>query len=401
MNYNSDGFLLLCDLDGVIKKVYYNSILDNMNELSGKLFVNIFNSVSIRKSLDFLVQIKKDQITFGWELEISKNSESVMVYFGGALIDNGLLIFGSLKKVNFEKIITDMMLINNEQTNIIRSLEKNQNIPGEKNRKDGSLVFDQLSQVINELTDMQRELNKKNVELAELNNLKNQFLGMAAHDLRNPLGIIFSYSEFLEEEKDDFTPEQFQFIKHINSLSLHMLNLVTDILDVTAIESGMVTLNYVELDILSLVSSIVMLNKAISDKKLINLRFHSDEKSILISVDKDKIDQVVTNLITNAVKYSNSNTEVLVEVIKNTTEIIISVKDQGQGIEKNELNLLFKPFQKTSTKSTGGEKSTGLGLFIAKKIIEAHRGNIKVESDFGKGSTFTISLPFKIINNHQ
>ncbi|MCK9280240.1 MAG: HAMP domain-containing histidine kinase [Melioribacteraceae bacterium] len=393
MNNHNNGFLLLCDFDGVIQKVYYNSILNNIDDLSGKLFVNVFNSTSIGKSLDFLIHIKKDQFTFGWEFEVNNNSESVMVYLGGALIDNALIIIGSREKANIEIIINDMMLINNEQTNIIRSLEKKQTIPGDKNGEKGSLVFNELSQVINDLTNMQRELNKKNVELAELNYQKNQFLGMAAHDLRNPLGIISSYCEFLEEDKDDFTPEQFEFIKNINLLSLQMLNYVNELLDVSAIESGKVTLNFEELDIISLVRSIVILNKAISDKKLINLHFHSDEKSIILSVDKNKINQVVTNLITNALKYSEPNTEVLIEVIKNTKEIIISVKDQGQGIGEDELNLLFKPFQKTSNKSTGGEKSTGLGLFIVKRIVEAHGGNIKLESNLGKGSTFRISLP--------
>jgi len=116
----------------------------------------------------------------------------------------------------------------------------------------------------------------------------------------------------------------------------------------------------------------------------------------MMQIDKNKIEQVMTNLITNAIKFSQANTIINVGLKLDETNVIISVTDQGQGIDKEELNLLFKPFKKTSTKSTAGEKSTGLGLFIVKRIVEAHNGKIWAESELTKGSTFIVSLPIHI-----
>ncbi len=113
---------------------------------------------------------------------------------------------------------------------------------------------------------------------------------------------------------------------------------------------------------------------------------------ILVNADKIKIEQVFTNLISNGIKFSNPNTVILVSITETENSVVVKVKDQGQGIKENELNLLFKPFQKTSSKSTAGEPSTGLGLFIVKRIIEAGKGKIWVESEVNKGTTFFVEL---------
>jgi len=336
----------------------------------------------------------------GWELILKADDNSEPYFFSGALLEGSITIFGSRSNVNFQKFLTGLMRINTEQANKIRELEKTLKDSLGPDPDLSTNFMDELSRLNNELVEMQRELSKKNMELGELNNLKNQFLGMAAHDLRNPLGIMINYSEFLEEDKENFTEEQTDFIKKIKSLSTFMLGMVTELLDVTAIEAGSINLNLEQTDLVSLVESNVQLNKALAEKKSISLNFQSKVQSFLLSLDKGKIDQVVSNLITNAIKYSNPETEVAVFIEKNETEAIISVKDQGQGIEKDELQLLFKPFQRTSVKSTGGEKSTGLGLFIVRRIIEAHNGSIRVESEVGKGSTFFVALPdsIKLIN---
>jgi len=131
----------------------------------------------------------------------------------------------------------------------------------------------------------------------------------------------------------------------------------------------------------------------ISDKKNIRIIFNPPSKEIIVPVDSGQFEQVMNNMISNAVKYSMSNTTVEVTIEKKGNEIVISVKDQGQGIPAPELEKLFKPFQKTSVKSTAGEQSTGLGLSIVKKIIEGHKGKISVESEVGKGSVFSVTLP--------
>ena len=396
MLFTNEGLLLICDYDGVIKKIHFNSFNSSIENSEGKLFIDILMPESLNKGLDFLVDIKINSASFGCELKIKDNNKGLSAYFSGAVIEKNFTIFGSLTKVDFEKFITGMMLINNEQTNAIRALEKEQHLLSQKNQNTSSYYFDELSRLNNELVSMQRELSKKNMELAELNNIKNQFLGMAAHDLRNPLAIIINYSEFIEEEGENLSKDQLEFISQIKSSTKFMLNLVTDLLDVTAIEAGKINLNLESVDLITLLKNIIALNKPLAVKKIINILFTSSENSITLLLDRGKIEQVITNLITNAIKYSYSKTEILVELKKTDSEVIISVKDQGQGIEEKEINLLFKPFQKTSVKSTAGEKSTGLGLYIVKRIVDGHKGRIWVESEKGKGSTFSVSLPITI-----
>jgi signal transduction histidine kinase len=115
-----------------------------------------------------------------------------------------------------------------------------------------------------------------------------------------------------------------------------------------------------------------------------------------LSIDQNKIEQVLNNIISNAIKYSNKDKNILISVTKKAEDIIFSVQDQGQGIPPEELSKLFQPFQVTSTKSTDGEKSTGLGLSIIKKIIEFHKGQVWVESEFGVGTTLYFSLPISV-----
>jgi signal transduction histidine kinase len=135
------------------------------------------------------------------------------------------------------------------------------------------------------------------------------------------------------------------------------------------------------------------LNNVIAQKKNIRIYFDCFEKMPEIVFDPAKIEQVLNNLISNAVKFSQQGTKIMVQIFLNPTDCTVSVADQGQGIPEEELGNLFKPFEKTSVQSTGGEKSTGLGLSIVRNLIIAHKGKIWVESKEGEGSVFYFSLP--------
>ncbi len=387
------GFLISCDKEGRIKKIHFNSSDIAIENFNNKLFIELFSEESISSAIEFLIKVKKHSASFGWEIFPKIVLSEEPYYFSGAIIDEEILVFGSCNKIDFNKFINQMMLINNEQVNKIRELEKTQKLVIEDKQSTNNYLFNELSRLNNELIDVQREITKKNVELAELNKLKNQFIGMVAHDLRNPLGIILNFIEFLEDEKDNFTQEQFEFICHIKTLSSFMLNLVSELLDISAIESGSIKLALESFNLVTLISQIIHLNKPFADKKSMKIVFRPEMESIQLLLDKTKIEQVVTNLLTNAIKYSPEGTTITIEIKKSNTEILISVKDEGQGIVEDELKLFFKPFQRTSSKSTGGEKSTGLGLFIVKKIVEAHKGKIWAKSEPGKGSIFYFTLP--------
>jgi signal transduction histidine kinase len=268
---------------------------------------------------------------------------------------------------------------------------------GEINSLEIETLRKNLLSANNELSNLGRELQKKNAELVKLNDLKNQFLGMAAHDLRNPIGVILSYSDFILEEAGEALGEEHrQFLTTIRKSSDFMLSMLNDLLDITKIESGRLELEIEAADLTGLVEQNVVLNRVLAAKKSIQIRIQRDAGLPPARVDRGKIQQVLNNLISNAVKFSPAGTTVTVRVFRSGDEATVSVKDEGPGIPDAERQKLFQPFSRTSVKSTGGEKSTGLGLAIAKKIILGHRGKIWAESGIGGGSTFYFTLPLEL-----
>jgi signal transduction histidine kinase len=267
----------------------------------------------------------------------------------------------------------------------------------ENNKEEDNRIYNDLTSLNNDLINLQRELAKKNTELEHLNDLKNKFRGMAAHDLRNPIGIIFSYSEFLiDETKETLSSEHREFLNIINSSAQFMLNIIDDLLDISRIESGKIELNTEPLPLIILMSKIVSLNRILSHKKHIEISLVENESGLIVIADAPKMEQVFNNLISNAIKFSMQGTTIRVELSAKDNYAIIAVHDQGQGIPEEEMDKLFRPFQKTSVKSTEGEKSTGLGLSIVKRIVEAHKGSIRVESTVGNGTSFYVSLPVSL-----
>jgi signal transduction histidine kinase len=171
-----------------------------------------------------------------------------------------------------------------------------------------------------------------------------------------------------------------------------MLDLVNNLLDVAQIESGKLRLDLQLVDLIALVRRNIALNRVLAAKKQIEIEW-AETPLPTVLFDAPKIEQVLNNLIGNAIKFSLPGTLIRVSVTRADPNVVLMVRDQGPGIPPNELVKLFKPFQKTSVKSTAGEKSTGLGLAIVKKIVEGHHGKIWIESQVGHGTTFFVSLP--------
>ena len=254
----------------------------------------------------------------------------------------------------------------------------------------------ELEEANRQLVITQRDLKQKNIELEKLNEQKNYFLGMVAHDLRNPLGAIFNSSDLLlDHDMGPLNQDQKEIIQNVKTSSEFMLHLVNDFLDIAKIESGKLTLNCSETDIIPLIKQNVYFNQMFATKKQITLTFHEPEPSQAFhaSIDSSKIQQVLNNLISNAIKFTQIGGKVDVYIQHKNNDYIVSVADNGPGIPENEQDILFNPFQSTSVKSSAGEKSTGLGLAIVKKIIQEHHGKIWVISKINQGSTFYFSIP--------
>lgn len=255
----------------------------------------------------------------------------------------------------------------------------------------------ELAEANKQLLNMHREIARKNLELEKLNEEKNKFLRIAAHDLRNPISAILSFSVLLMEESwNKLDPNEQDFLNIIKDSSEFLLKLLNELLDLSIIESGNLNLNLEETEISALIQRNIALNRILAEKKGISILFIPGFDKQMIKLDPVKTEQVLNNLISNAIKFSFEGKviEVKTRVDDNVCEIIVS--DQGQGIPQSDQQKLFQPFAKRSVLSTAGERSTGLGLSIVKKIVEGHGGKIWVESEVGKGSTFFVTFPINI-----
>ena len=394
------GTAFILNESGVVVQILRDDINFFDNTTENPLLTSLIDSQSVQKALNMLEMLKISGSVFKWELQCSSNKEYERLNFSGIKNSDGLILVASPYQQNIENYFDELMKINNEHINSIRSLSKKYRRI--KSDQKESQIYDELTQLNNELSSAQRKLAKKTAELEKTNEIKNRMIGMAAHDLRNPLTIIQTYSDFLlddfSKKRDDNADGEIQtIIKEIRNASQFMLNLVTDLLNVSHIESGKITLSITEIDLIAFFDHQVSINTMFANKKNISLKFNPDISSLTIEADKEKIQQVVNNLISNAIKYSHSNTTITLDVTHQPKEkmVVFSVQDEGQGIPEEEIKELFKPFANISVQPTSGEDSTGLGLAITKRIVDAHNGTIWVESTPGEGSTFFVKLPME------
>lgn len=247
-----------------------------------------------------------------------------------------------------------------------------------------------LSRLLYFITVLTKELDDQNHLLQTLNEQKNEFLGIAAHDLRNPIGVILGISKLLEKQTGD---EHKKYTEIISGTSSTMLQLINDLLDISKIESGKLDLKVAEIDYIAFIERNIRMNEYFAQNKNIGIVSEFGIQNQILSFDDGKIDQVLNNLIGNAIKYSNPGTTITVKVFVENNQIVTQIIDNGQGIPEQEINDIFRPFKRTSVRPTSGESSHGLGLAIVKKIIEGHNGEVGVSSVVGTGSNFYFTLP--------
>ena len=244
-----------------------------------------------------------------------------------------------------------------------------------------------------ELKNLKNELEEKNLSLHELIKVKNELLGMASHDLRNPLTSIQGYSGFLLKKgatlKEDTRTD---FLKIINSASGNILELLNDLLSLSAIESGQLVLNLKPGNLRSLIEERIRLYTHLATEKNIHFKITCRGTSVVL-FDTPRIEQVIDNLLTNAIKFSPVGG--IIEIIMESGKgyIRVTITDEGPGIKSENLDDLFKPFKKIDSDSTKDEKGTGLGLAIAKKMIELHNGTLKFKPSKNQGASFSFKLP--------
>lgn len=253
---------------------------------------------------------------------------------------------------------------------------------------------DQVLALNRELNNLTRQLHQSNAELRDLNQLKNQFLGMAAHDLRKPIGVIMTYGGFVLDEAG-LSEEHRGFLGICLKAATDMKQLIDGFLDLAVIESGQLRLNLAPATVREIVTGAEPMARLMAEKKGIVLLVEPTDDLRCIHVDMSKLQQVLLNLVGNAVEHSVSGQRVWLSSRWEGQDLIFAVCDEGPGIPPADQPRLFTAFGRTGLRKTAGERSTGLGLAIARLVIEAHGGRIWIENGSGHGARFVFSLPTK------
>jgi signal transduction histidine kinase/ligand-binding sensor domain-containing protein len=238
-------------------------------------------------------------------------------------------------------------------------------------------------------------LQEQNLQLVQFNNEKNEFLGIVAHDLKNPLtGIMMTSSmarSYFDRLSRDEILAQFQ---RIEETSQRMQSIITELLDVNAIETGNINVNILNVNIVRAVAEVMDDFRARAESKNIALHLRSERDSIEALADPNLLRQILENIVSNAVKYSPTGKNVFVSVVVNERRRArVAVRDEGPGLSPQDKDKLFRKFAKLSARPTAGEDSTGLGLSIVKRMVEAMHGSVWCESELGQGAAFIVEFP--------
>jgi len=275
-----------------------------------------------------------------------------------------------------------------------------------------NIIFEPMLQINGEsqeililVIDVTHEINS-NIEMEKALKLQGEFLVNISHELKTPLNVISATAQLfdmycttgsLDEKKDSII----KYIESIKQNSYRLSKMINNIVDLSKIEAGFFKLNLSNKNIVEFVEEIVMSVTDFTESKGLNIIFDTDTEENVIACDPEKIERVVLNLISNAIKFTDRGDEILVTVKDKNDFVEISVKDNGIGIEYKHLNMIFDRFKQVDKSLSRNTEGTGIGLSLVKSIVELHGGSISVESIFGKGSNFIVLLPStKVLNDN-
>ena len=264
-----------------------------------------------------------------------------------------------------------------------------------KNQQLTELTEDLENKVAERTTELKQALEKEK----ELNQLKSRFITMASHEFRTPLAIISSSSGILQEFGDRLNEERKQeHLQTIQNTIKHITQILDDVLMINRAEGNKIELYLEAADIIDFCRYLIQETAANHSQYSINFSVDLGEKitaeSLIIQFDKKLLQQVITNLLNNAIKYSPNHNLVNFNLTKVDDQIIFKISDHGIGIPETDQVKLFESFHRAS--NVGNIAGTGLGLSIVKQCVDLHRGRISVESQIGKGTTMTVSIPYLI-----
>lgn len=243
------------------------------------------------------------------------------------------------------------------------------------------------------LKHLRDQIVEKNKELLKLNSEKNELLGIAAHDLKNPINNISMLAKVMRDEKDLKSEEIQEFSQDIVDTSDRMLELISTLLDLNKIEQGEMKLKPELVDVNEVITLLITSYKDRAAKKDITIHFRTSQKHSYINSDRNAFIQILDNLISNAIKFTPYEKNIYIKLKDKHEYIHVEVIDEGPGMNEDDKKKLFGKFAKLSAKPTGDETSTGLGLSIVKKYIDMMDGTVWCDSEPGEGATFIFEIP--------
>jgi len=254
--------------------------------------------------------------------------------------------------------------------------------------------YNTLRKQANELLkERQKEIEKQNKQLVQLNEEKNEFLNIAAHDLRGPLSSLVGVAELLEHSDESDRTSRLEYIDIIKESTTRMLNMINSLLDVNSIEKNQRRVNEAKVDVVPIAERLTEIYKYQAAEKSIGVEADIRLRPLTINADESHLRSLIENLLSNAVKFSKPGSNVIIQLEKEDDLVKISVIDNGPGISEEDQKKLFSRYARLSNKPTGNESSVGLGLYIVKNLTESMNGTIRCESEPGKGSRFTVTFP--------
>ncbi len=264
---------------------------------------------------------------------------------------------------------------------------------------DVAAVNDQLLTLAAELVEVERQLRRRsgelveqNERLVELDRLKDQFVSLISHEFRTPLTSMHGYLELLREDEGAFAPKQREFLEVLERNAMRLLRLVDDLLFVAELDAGKLQLVLETLDPAALAREAVAAIRPIADRKGVAVQLSAERAPHLLA-DRARLAQLLDNLLTNGVKFTPGGGRVDVAVSRAGERAVVEVRDTGIGIPPDEREHVFERFFRTSRAARRTIPGSGLGLAVAKSIVEAHEGTIGVTSPEGGGSVFRVELP--------
>jgi PAS domain S-box-containing protein len=297
------------------------------------------------------------------------------------------------RKNTFLDLHKNVELTGETSTTIIyvKEFEKYFNVTAYKLEKN---IIGAVAQDITDRIKYEEAMLKAKVEAESANKTKSQFLATMSHELRTPLNSIIGFSDILLDGIfGDLNDKQLRYISNVSNSGKYLLGIINDILDISKIEAGEVELKPVEVSIHCLLEEMISLMQPLASDKEIVIKLEIEPQLDIITVDDRMFKQLLYNLISNAIKFTDIGGTVTIKAKRKENVAHISVIDTGIGISIEDQGKLFKPFSQLDSSLSRQYEGTGLGLAICKKFLELHHGEIWAESELGKGTTFTFTIP--------